>query len=108
MSSTPTGGRAPSTVTARLDSDGLQPAPQLGFAGAAALDAQGRFVGMVALTRPVGAGAGATNLPLPQVTVVTAPTIRKFLDTQQVTPATGTTGVNAAKTAVVRVICVRR
>jgi hypothetical protein len=100
------GGRASATVAARLGSDGLQPTPQPGFAGAAALDVQGRFVGMVALTPPVVASAGATSVPLPQATVVSAPAIRKFLDAQNVTPATGPAG--AAKAAVVRVICVRR
>ena len=83
------GGRAASTATARLNGDGLQPTPQLGFAGAAALDAQGRFVGMVALTTPVVASAGATTVPLPQATLVSVPAIRKFLDAQNVTPATG-------------------
>jgi hypothetical protein len=102
------GGRAASTATARLNGDGLQPPPQLGFAGAAALDAQGRFIGMVALTAPVIASAGATALPLPQATLVSVAAIRKFLDAQNVTPAAGSAGANAAKAAVVRVICVRR
>jgi peptidoglycan hydrolase-like protein with peptidoglycan-binding domain len=101
------GGRASSTAMARLSGDGLQPTPQLGFAGAAALDAQGRFIGMVALTMPVVASAGAT-MPVPQATLVRVPAIRKFLEVQNVTPATGPAGANAAKAAVVRVICVRR
>jgi len=100
------GSRAVSTVRATLAGDTLQPMPQLGFSGAAALDAQGRLFGMVTLKAPVMAGAGAP--PLPPATVVPIETIRKFLDTQQVTPATGRVGVEAAKASVVRVICVRR
>jgi hypothetical protein len=102
------GGRRPSTATTRLDGGALQPAPQLGFAGAAALDSQGRFFGMVALKTPLVASAGTANVSLPQASVVTVPTIRKFLEAQDVTPSTGATGVEAAKTSVVRVICVRR
>jgi peptidoglycan hydrolase-like protein with peptidoglycan-binding domain len=102
------GGRAASVATAQVDSGVLQPAPQLGFAGAAALDGQGRFFGMVALKTPMVASAATGNVPLPQATVVTVQTIRKFLDDQYVMPATGRPGADAAKTAVVRVICVRR
>jgi hypothetical protein len=102
------GGRRPSTATTRLDGGALQPAPPLGFAGAAALDSQGRFFGMVALKTPQVASAGTANVSLPQASVVTVSTIRKFLQAQDVTPSTGATGVEAAKTSVVRVICVRR
>jgi hypothetical protein len=100
------GARAVSTVRAKLEGDAIQPSPQLGFAGAAALDAQGRFYGMVSLKTPVLAGAGAT--PLPPATAVPVDTIRRFLDGQYLTPATGRAGVDAAKASVVRVICVRR
>jgi peptidoglycan hydrolase-like protein with peptidoglycan-binding domain len=102
------GGRATSAATARLDGGALQPAPQLGFAGAAALDGEGRFFGMVALKTPPTASAGAADVPPPQASVVTVQTVRKFLDGQYVMPVTGPGGVDAAKKAVVRVICVRR
>jgi hypothetical protein len=102
------GGRAASIATARLNGDGLQAAPQPGFAGAAALDAQGRFIGMLALKTPVVASAGATTVPVSQATLVAAPAIRKFLDAQSVTQAAGAANVNAAKAAAVRIICVRR
>jgi hypothetical protein len=46
--------------------------------------------------------------PLPPATVVGIETIRKFLDAQSVTPATDRSGTDAAKTSLVRVICVRR
>jgi peptidoglycan hydrolase-like protein with peptidoglycan-binding domain len=102
------GGRAASTATARIAGDGLAPAPQLGFAGAAALDSQGRFFGMVTLKTSVLASAGSTTVPLPQAAIVSVETIRRFLDTQYVTAATGPAGADAVKAALVRVICVRR
>ena len=98
------GGRAATTASVKLNGDGIQPPPQLGFSGAAALDSQGRFFGMVALKTAVMAGA----TQLPQANVVPVDTIRRFLDAQYVTPATGRSGADAMKNSVVRVICVRR
>ena len=47
------GGSAVSTAKARVsDALALEPAPALGFDGAAALDAQGRLAGIAALKRP--------------------------------------------------------
>ena len=100
------GARAVSTVPARLDGDTLQPVPQLGFSGALALDAQGRVLGMVTLKAPVLASAGAI-IP-PQATVVPSASLRRFLATQNVMPASGRTEADAAKASLVRVICVRR
>ena len=100
------GARGVTTVRAKLEGDAIQPSPQLGFAGAAALDGQGRFYGMVTLKTPVLAGAGAT--PLPPAGAVPVDSIRRFLEGQHVTPATGRAGADAAKASVVRVICVRR
>jgi hypothetical protein len=100
------GGRAITTVSVKLNGDAIQPPPQLGFSGAAALDSQGRLFGMVALKTAVQAGTGTPQLP--QAGVVPVDTIRRFLDGQYVTPATGKSGVDAAKASVVRVICVRR
>jgi peptidoglycan hydrolase-like protein with peptidoglycan-binding domain len=108
------GGSAISTVAAKLKGEALEPAPQPGFAGAAALDGEGRLIGMVELKMPVvadlGAGnAGAPNAP-PQATVVPAATIRAFLDGQKLgSEASGRSGgLDAAKAALVRVICVRK
>lgn len=100
------GGRAVTTAAARLNGDSVQPAPQLGFAGAAALDAQGRVFGLVTLKSPVVASTGTP--PPPQASVVSVERMRQFLDAQYVTPATGRPGIDTAKAAVVRVICVRR
>jgi peptidoglycan hydrolase-like protein with peptidoglycan-binding domain len=100
------GARAVTTASARLDGDALDPPPQLGFAGAAALDAQGRIFGMVTLKAPVLASAGTASIPA--ATVVPIAVIRQFLESQYVTPATGNSRIDAARTSVVRVICVRR
>ena len=61
---------------------------------------------MVTLKAPVLASAGAASVPA--ATVVPVAAIRQFLDSQYVTPATGSSGIDAAKASVVRVICVRR
>ena len=61
---------------------------------------------MVTLKAPVAASAGAP--PLPQAGVVSVDKIRAFLEARYVTPTTGRPGVDAAKAAVVRVICVRK
>jgi hypothetical protein len=98
------GGRAVTTAIGRLDGGSLQPSPQLGFAGAAALDAQGRLFGMVTRKAPLMAGSA----PVPPASVVPIDTIRRFLEAQYVTPAPGRAGVEAAKASVARVMCVRR
>jgi peptidoglycan hydrolase-like protein with peptidoglycan-binding domain len=103
---TQAGARAATTVAARLDGNAIQPVPQLGFAGALALDGQGRVVGMVTLKTPVPASAGAVTPP--QATVVPFDAMRQFLAAQNVTPAAGRTGTDAVKASLVRLICVRR
>ena len=100
------GERAVTAVGARLQSETLEPTPQLGFAGAAALDTQGRIFGMVTLKAPVLASAGTASVPA--ATIVPLVTIRQFLDLQHVTAASGTSSVDTTKASVVRVICVRR
>jgi hypothetical protein len=100
------GGRAVTNLTARISGNDVVPPPQLGFAGAAALDAQGRAFGMVTLKTPVVASAGPP--PLPQAGIASVETIRRFLESRYITPTTGRPGVDAARAAVVRVICVRR
>jgi peptidoglycan hydrolase-like protein with peptidoglycan-binding domain len=100
------GRREVSTATARLDGEGLDPRPQLGFAGAAALDNQGRIAGMVSLKSPVLTEAGTTAMPPATIAPIAA--IREFLDAQGIVPVRGESGVDAIKAAVVRVICVRR
>jgi peptidoglycan hydrolase-like protein with peptidoglycan-binding domain len=101
------GGNAVSTVASRLNGDAVLPPPPPGFDGAAAIDPQGRLFGMVELKDGAVATAGSAASPA-SATVVPVATLRKFLDAQSVTPATGRSGADAAKAALVRVICVRR
>ena len=96
------GGRsAVSTFNARIRSAdnghvALEPAPPSGFSGAAAVDAQGQFVGL--------AGMKAAS----QASLVSAAAIRKFLDDAKIEPVAGGTSIDAAKASVTRIICVRK
>ncbi len=101
------GGGAISTTPAKLRGDAVEPSPQLGFSGAAALDGQGRLAGMVELRAAVVATIGAASAP-PQATLVPAPAVRAFLDGQKLPSPPARAGVDPAKTSVVRVICVRK
>jgi peptidoglycan hydrolase-like protein with peptidoglycan-binding domain len=102
------GGAAISAVTARVgigaEVSPLETAPALGFSGAAALDAQGRFAGVVAMKAPVVAGPSSP----PRAAVVPAERIRNFLEANYVASTSGAAGVEAAKASVTRVICVRK
>jgi hypothetical protein len=80
-----------------------QPVPMAGFSGAAALDSQGRFLGMMEMRNAVLASA---ELATPPVRLVTAETIRGFLAAHQIASADTQTG--DAKASVVRMICVRK
>jgi peptidoglycan hydrolase-like protein with peptidoglycan-binding domain len=96
------GGDAVSTVKAHVlaasgPAQTLEPAPALGFAGAAALDGEAKFVGMVDVR---GAGGQAAMVP--------SGTIRNFLSSQSIAPASGGASVDDVKASVVRVICVRK
>ncbi|HKM88232.1 MAG TPA: serine protease [Xanthobacteraceae bacterium] len=88
-------------TSAHLTAQGVDPAPKPGFSGAAAIDPQGRFAGMVDLKSPVVAGAAAVS----QATLVPAETVRAFLAAQGVPLATGHAAMDQS---VVRVICVRK
>src|SRR5262245_38737424 len=102
------GGGAISTIPAKLRGETLDPAPQPGFSGAAALDLQGRFVGMVGLKTAVTANAGAASAQL-QATLVPAANVRSFLEAQKLAPAVAARGdLDATKASLVRVICVRK
>jgi peptidoglycan hydrolase-like protein with peptidoglycan-binding domain len=95
-----------SMMAARLAGDSLQPPPPAGFAGAAALDPQGRVSGLVQIKPAVVASTGA-NAPAPaQLAPLAA--VSKFLSAQGVTPTGGRAGAEAARAALVRVICIRR
>jgi peptidoglycan hydrolase-like protein with peptidoglycan-binding domain len=97
------GGNAVSSVKANVNGADLAPAPAIGFSGAAAVDADGKFAGLAQL-KPVLV-AGSSNGAPPQAALVPADAIRDFLKANGVS-ATGTSA--DAKTSVVRVICVRK
>lgn len=83
----------------------LNQTPGLGFSGAAVLDKSGRFFGMVGLRTPVVAG---TAPAAPKATIVPVETIRSFIEANFVAPTSGQSGLDHCKSAVVRVICVRK
>ena len=104
---------ATSAVTSRAKlagaSDGLRAidgTPPPSFSGAVALDANQRFAGMVRVRTQVMAEARVAKLS-PPAAVIPSTWLREFLQAQSVEPASGSAGVNDAKAAVVRVICVR-
>jgi hypothetical protein len=101
------GGAAISTVASKLGAPGnpqpLENAPA-GFAGAAAIDGQGRLYGMVTLRPQIVAGPAQA----PQAAVVPRERLMNFLEANYVAPQSGRTGADAAKASVVRVICVRK
>jgi peptidoglycan hydrolase-like protein with peptidoglycan-binding domain len=102
------GGAAISAVNAKVgiaaETSPLETVPALGFSGAAALDGQGRFAGVVVTKSPVVAGPSGP----PLAAVVPAERVRNFLEANYVAPSSGAAGVEAAKASVTRVICVRK
>jgi hypothetical protein len=103
------GGHAVSTARGRIvianGTAAVEPAPPAGFAGSPALDRDGNLTGVVDF-RP--SGPAASGAAVSQAGLVAARTITTFLEAQKVTPATGHAGLDNAKAAVVRVICVRK
>jgi peptidoglycan hydrolase-like protein with peptidoglycan-binding domain len=106
------GGTAVTSTKAQVTQVGtggdlaLSPAPAVGFSGAPALDDSGKFAGIALLKSMVVATATAANAaPASQSVLVTADSVREFLKVNEVS-ANGTS--TDAKSAVVRVICVRK
>jgi hypothetical protein len=104
------GDRAVTKAPARLSAQTLTPAPSRGFAGAPAIDTQGRFAGIVALQSPTVASAGSVTA---QAALVPAATVRAFLDAHGlkndgIALATGNAEPAALEHSVVRLICVRK
>jgi len=105
------GGNAVSSVTASVAQAGvgsdpaLSPAPALGFSGAAALDADGKFAG-IALLKPVVVAGPPNATPAAQAALVPPDTLLDFLKANGVDAASN--GSPDAKASVVRVICVRK
>jgi hypothetical protein len=101
-------GRKPlAEIKARL-TDGVaielrEPVPMAGFSGAAALDGTGKVLGMIEMRNAVLASVAPAP---PPVRLVSALTIRAFLEARNVAPVSRQ---NAdARAAIVRVICVRK
>jgi hypothetical protein len=105
------GGAAASSVKAAAALIGgggevtLSPAPALGFSGAAALDADGKFAG-IALLRPMVVAGPSNATPAAQAALMPADTVREFLKANSVNVTSS--GSSDAKASVVRVICVRK
>lgn len=101
------GSRKLTEIKARLADGGAielhQPVPMAGFSGAAALDGEGRFLGMMQMRNAVLASAEPAA---PPVRLVSADAIRGFLAAHQIAGADTQTG--DAKASVVRMICVRK
>jgi peptidoglycan hydrolase-like protein with peptidoglycan-binding domain len=102
------GGAAVTAVPARLtrgaNAPALDPAPALGFSGAAALDREERLLGIAIHKSSVVAGLSGP----PQAALAPLAKLRNFLQVNGVAPAAGRTGIEGAKAATVRVICVRK
>ena len=96
------GGSAVTHAAAHRNAQVVEPSPAPGFSGAAAIDAQGRFAGMVELRSQLVAGSAA---PSPQAILISAAAVRAFLSAQGITPSVG---AGAMDQSIVRVICVRR
>jgi peptidoglycan hydrolase-like protein with peptidoglycan-binding domain len=103
-------GSEVAAATARLGAGAqlrpLDPAPAPGFSGGAVLDSDGRLLGIVRLKTPVVAGPASAAT---EAVMVPVATIRKFLEQQDVAlPPAEPSGIGRAKSAIARVICVRK
>jgi len=104
------GGGAASSVKASIAQVGsgnelaLSPAPAVGFSGAAAVDADGKFAG-IALLKPVIVAGPPNATTAAQAALVPADIVREFLKANGVN---ATDGSSDARASVVRVICVRK
>jgi peptidoglycan hydrolase-like protein with peptidoglycan-binding domain len=104
------GGAVASTVKASIAQIGsgndfaLSPPPALGFSGAAALGADGKFAG-IALLKPVVVAGPPNAAPAAQAALVPADIVHEFLGANGVNAAGGSSD---AKASVLRVICVRK
>jgi hypothetical protein len=97
-------GDAATAVPARLVQQSIEPAPKLGFSGAAAADARGLLAGMVDSRPGIVATNGASSGQA--VMLVPVATIRAFLQAQRLTPPPA--GSGPIGQSVLRVICVRK
>lgn len=99
------GGGTVTSSAARSAGQAIAPAPKPGFSGAAALDAGGRFAGIVDLNGSLVAGSGAAG---PAATLVPAAAVRGFLDEHHIMMPQAAANGRAFDQSVLRVICVRK
>jgi hypothetical protein len=104
------GGGKSSEIKAQLGDGNVlrlrEPLPVAGFAGAPALDPQGRVLGIVEMRNAMLASAEPAA---PPVRLVSAASIRGFLALRNIAvPQSAATNSAEARSAVVRVICVRQ
>jgi len=97
--------RSAATPVGSTNDLALVPAPGMGFSGAAAVDADGKFAG-IAQSKPVLFAGPATGAAPVQAGLVPAEVVRGFLKANEIVPIRG--AVSDAKASVVRVICVRK
>jgi len=99
------GGAAVTKVTARLTAQTIEPAPAPGYAGAAVMDAQGRFLGMLGIKPQAVAGNAPAGR---QANLISTDSVREWLSAHGVKPAAAADRAAAIEPSVLRVICVRR
>jgi hypothetical protein len=108
------GGSAVSAVRGRIAAAGgssaIEPAPAAGFAGSAMIDRDGNLAGIVGLHPASAAGSGAQAGSTTGVQAALVPTaaIAKFLNAQNIPAGAGRAGIEGAKAAALRLICVRK
>jgi hypothetical protein len=98
---------AMTSLPARLSGVDVEPAPALGFAGAAAVDMRGVFVGMVDF-KPAIVAANDGSAHTAAAMLVPVGAIGAFLKAHNVSPAIAANASAEAEQSVVRVICVRK
>jgi hypothetical protein len=110
------GGNAVSAVRSRILAAGgnaaIEPTPAAGFAGSAIVDRDGNLAGMVGLhaqtaPTPTGTQAAPASGGI-QAAMVPALAISTFLKAQNLPTSAGRAGIDGAKAAAVRLICVRK
>jgi peptidoglycan hydrolase-like protein with peptidoglycan-binding domain len=100
------GNAAVSLMKARVAATGtFEPALTQGFAGAAAIDADGGFAGLAVQRSQVVAGPASVALAS---AIVPVEAIRTLLAAEKVSFVSGRASADAAKDSVVRIICVRK
>jgi S1-C subfamily serine protease len=106
------GGNAVSTVHARLVAASargraIEPTPSMGFSGAAAVNGEGHFAGVVEIRPQVIAGP-ATSGAGTQAIVIPVEALHDFFAAQKLLPTGGHAGAQDPTRSIVRVICVRK